>query len=114
MRSLEGAERRLAAEGRGLSLVDQQSGVLRGARVSRLLVLADDGTERFYRRVEKLLRQQGPRVLPLRLDLNAETLGQMLFGPGRRALLLLVDHKEAVSAVLLALVVNKDGRQKTI
>jgi hypothetical protein len=29
-------------------------------------------------------------------------------------LLLLVDHKEAVSAVLLALVVNNDGWQKTI
>jgi len=114
VRSLEGAERRLAAEDRGLSLVDQQSGVLRGERVSRLLVLADDGTERFYRQVEKLLRQQGPRVLALRLDVKAETLGQMLFGPGRRALLLLLDHKEAVSAVLLALVVNKDGRQKTI
>ena len=114
VRSLEGAESRLAAEDRGLSLVDQQTGVLRAARVSRLLVLADDGAERFYRQVEKLLRQQGPRVLALRLDVKAETLGQMLFGPGRRALLLLLDHKEAVSAVLLALVVNKDGRQKTI
>jgi hypothetical protein len=114
VRSLEGAESRLAAEDRGLSLVDQQTGVLRAARVSRLLVLADDGTERFYRQVEKLLRQQGPRVLALRLDVRADTLGQMLFGPGRRALLLLLDHKEAVSAVLLALVVNKDGRQKTI
>ena len=114
VRSLEGAESRLAAEDRGLSLVDQQTGVLRAARVSRLLVLADDGTERFYRQVEKLLRQQGPRVLALRLDVKAETLGQMLFGPGRRALLLLLDHKEAVSAVLLALVENKLGRQKTI
>jgi len=114
VRSLEGAERRLAAEDRGLGLVDQRSGVLRGARVSRLLVLADDGAERFYRQVEKLLCQQGPRVLALRLDVKAETLGQMLFGPGRRAVLLLLDHKEAVSAVLLALVVNKDGRQKTI
>ena len=114
VRSLEGAESRLAAEDRGLSLVDQQTGVLRAARLSRLLVLADDGAERFYRQVEKLLRQQGPRVLALRLDVKAETLGQMLFGPGRRALLLLLDHKEAVSAVLLALVVNKDGRQKTI
>ena len=109
VRSLEGAERRLAAEDRGLGLVDQQSGVLRGARVSRLLVLADDGAERFYRQVEKLLRQQGPRVLALRLDIKAETLGQMLFGPGRRAVLLLLDHKEAVSAVLLALVESPDG-----
>lgn len=114
VRSLEGAERRLSAEDRGLGLVDQQTGVLRGARVSRLLVLADDGTERFYRQVEKLLRKQGPRVLALRLGVKAETLGQMLFGPGRRAVLLLLDHKEAVSAVLLALVVNKDGRQKSI
>jgi FMN phosphatase YigB (HAD superfamily) len=109
VRSLEGAERRLAAEDRGLGLVDQQSGVLRGARVSRLLVLADDGTERFYRQVEKLLRRQGPRVLALRLNVKAETLGPMLFGPARRAALLLLDHKEAVSAVLLALVESPDG-----
>jgi hypothetical protein len=112
VRGLEGAERRLAAEDRGLGLVDRQSGVLRGARVSRLLVLADDGAERFYRQVEKLLRQQGPRVLALRLDVNAETLGQMLFGPGRRAVLLLLDHKEAVSAVLLALVESPLGRER--
>ena len=109
VRSLEGAERRLAAEDRGLGLVDQQSGVLRGARVSRLLVLADDGAERFYRQVEKLLRRQGPRVLALRLNVKAETLGPMLFGPARRAALLLLDHKEAVSAVLLALVELPDG-----
>jgi hypothetical protein len=109
VRGLEGAERRLAAEDRGLGLVDQQSGVLRGARVSRLLVLADDGAERFYRQVEKLLREQGPRVLALRLDVKAETLGQILFGPGRRAALLLLDHKEAVSAALLALVETLSG-----
>ena len=102
VRSLEGAERTLAAESRGLGLVDKKSGVARGARVSRLLVLADNGAERFYRQVEKVLRQHGPRVLALRLDVEAETLGEMLFDPGRRALLVLLDHKEAVSAMLLA------------
>ena len=109
VRSLEGAERKLAAEGRGLDLVDQKSGISRGDRVSRLLVLADNGTERFYRLVEKLLRQHGPRVLALRLDVQAETLGQMLFGPGHRVLLLLLDHKQAVSAMLLALAESSDG-----
>ncbi|MFC1868395.1 hypothetical protein ACFL0H_09705 [Thermodesulfobacteriota bacterium] len=109
VRSLEGAERKLAAEGRGLGLVDQKSGVSRGERVSRLVVLADNGTERFYRQVEKLLRQHGPRVLALRLDVKAEALGQMLFGPGNRVLLLLLDHKEAVSAMLLALAESSDG-----
>jgi len=102
VRSLEDAELKLAAEGRGLALVDQKSGVPRGERVSRLLVLADNGADRFYRAVETLLRQHGPRVLALRLDVKAETLGQMLFDPGQRVLLLLLDHKEAVSAMLLA------------
>jgi hypothetical protein len=103
VRSLENADRKLAAEGRGLDLVDQKSGISRGERVSRLLVLADNGAERFYRQVEKLIRQHGPRVLALRLDVKAETLGQMLFGSGHRVLLLLLAHKEAVSAMLLAL-----------
>jgi len=103
VRSLEGAENKLAAESRGLGLVDQKSGASRGERVSRLLVLADDGAERFYRQVEKLLRQNGPRVLALRLDVKAETLGQTIFDPGDRVLLLLLDHKEAVSNMLLAL-----------
>jgi hypothetical protein len=109
VRSLENAEHKLAAEGRGLDLVDQKSGVSRGERVSRLLVMADNGAERFYRQVEKLLRQHGPRVIALRLDVKAETLGQILFGSGHRVLLLLLDHKEAVSAVLLALAELSDG-----
>jgi len=40
-------------------------------------------------RLPKLV-EADPRVLALRLNLSAETLGQMLFGPGRRALLLLL------------------------
>jgi hypothetical protein len=103
VRSLEGAESKLAAESRGLGLVDQKSDSQRGERVSRLLMLADDGAERFYRQVEKLLRLHGPRVLALLLDVNAETLGQTVFNQGDRALLLMLDHKEAVSNMLLAL-----------
>jgi hypothetical protein len=106
VRSLEVAESKLAAESRGLGLVDQKSGAQRGERVSRLLVLADDGSERFYRQVEKLLRQHGPRLLALRLDVNAETLGQKIFDKENRVLLLLLDHKEAVSKILLALTEN--------
>jgi hypothetical protein len=103
VRGLEDAELKLASEGRGLGMVDQKIGASRGERISRLLVLADDGADRFYRQVEKLLRRHGPRLMALRLDVKAETLGQMLFDRGNRVLLLLLDHKEAVSALLLAL-----------
>lgn len=103
VRGFETAERVLAAEEKGLKHVDRTSGVERGGRVSRLLVLADDGSERFYREVEYLLRRHAPRVLALRLAVNELSLGQLIFGPGQVARLLLVEHKDAVSAVLLAL-----------
>jgi len=100
---LESAERMLAAQERGLGLVDRHSGVPRGVRVSRLLVLADDGAERFYRQVERLLRRYGPRVLAVRLETDADALGELLFGTNGRARLLMLNHKEAVSAFLLAM-----------
>ena len=103
VRGLESAAQRLANEDRGLGLADGHSGVSRGVRVSRLLVMADDGAERFYRQVERLLLRHGPRLLALRLDVNAEAFGALIFGPDHLARLLMLDHKEAVSAYLLAL-----------
>ena len=103
VRGLEGPARAPATEARGLARVDRKTGVDRGRRVSRLLVLADDGSERFYRTVESLLLRHVPRVLALRLAVDEETLGRLLFGRDEVARLLLVEHKDAVSAVLLAL-----------
>lgn len=103
VRGLEGAEHKLGVEERGLQHVDHKTGAVRGERVSRLLVLADDGSERFYRGVDSLLRRHAPRVLALRLPADERALGQLLFGRDQIAKLLLVEHKDAVSAVLLAL-----------
>ena len=102
VRGLETAERTLAAEERGLRLVDQSSGVKRGGRVSRLLLLANDGSDGFYRQVENLLKRHGPRVLAIRLDVDATALGAPLFGVGRMTRLLMIQHKEAVAEVLFA------------
>ncbi|MDH3215144.1 MAG: hypothetical protein OEN01_02495 [Candidatus Krumholzibacteria bacterium] len=101
VRGLETAERSLATEERGLRLVNHSSGVKRGDRVSRLLLLTDDGSDGFYRQVENLLRRHGPRVLAIRLNVDAAGLGAPLFGAGRTTRLLLIQHKEAVVAVLL-------------
>jgi hypothetical protein len=103
IRGREGAERALATEDRGLKHVDRKTGVERGRRVSRLLVLADDGSERFYRDVEWLVNRHAPRILALRLYADEHALGTLLFGPNQVARLLLIAHKDAVSAVLLAL-----------
>jgi hypothetical protein len=103
VRSLENAERTLAAEERGLQMADRQIGVPRGVRVSRLLLLANDGAERFYRQIEALLRRHGPRVLAVRLEIDENGLGELLFGPRRVARLLMLEHKQAVGSVLLAM-----------
>lgn len=100
VRGLETSERMLAAEERGLRMADQSSGVKRGGRVSRLLLLANDGSDGFYRQVENLLTRHGPRVLAIRLDVDAAGLGAPLFGPERTTRLLMIQHKEAVVEVL--------------
>ena len=63
VRGLETAERTLASEAHGLRLVDESSGVKRGVRVSRLLLLAADGSNGFYRQVENLLKNHGARSI---------------------------------------------------
>jgi hypothetical protein len=103
VRSLEKAERTLAEEERGLRMADRQIGVPRGVRVSRLLLLANDGAERFYRQIDALLRRHGPRVLAVRLEIDENGLGELLFGAGRVARLLLLEHKHAVGSALLAM-----------
>ena len=103
IRGLESAERRLAAEERGLQMADRQIGVPRGIRVSRLLILANDGAERFYRNVETLLHRHGLRVLAVRLEIDAGGLGELLFGTGRIARLVMLERKQAVGDVLLAM-----------
>lgn len=109
VRSLERAERVLAAEERGLRMADRQSGVARGVRVSRLLLLANDGAERFYRQVEALLHRCGPRILAVMIEIDERGLGELLFGPDRVARLLMLEHKQAVGAVLLAMAGQWEG-----
>lgn len=104
VRGLEGAARTLDAEARGQRIADEKSGTPRGARMSRLLLLADDGAERFYRDAEALLRRHGDRVLALRVSLDGAAFGALLFGADAPTRAALVEHKDAVADVLFALV----------
>jgi hypothetical protein len=106
VRGLEGAEQALAAEEKGLRHAERAGAARHADRVSRLLLLSDDGAERFYRRAETLLRRHAPRLVAIRLATDAETLGALLFGPGRPARAVLLERKEAVAAALVALAVS--------
>ena len=99
-RGLETIAASLAGEARGL----RAAGLADADRASRLLLVSDDGSDRFYRQIGQVLREHGHRVLALRLRCDAATLGAMVFGAGTTAKAACVSHKEAVAAVLLALV----------
>ena len=103
VRGLELIEKTLEREARGLSLVDARSGTERGSRVSRLLLLSQDGTERFYRQSERLICTQGSRLLAIRLEADSSQLAGVVSQASGVVRALLVEHKESVARVLLTL-----------
>lgn len=101
VRGLEAAEQALAREAKGLGRAAAAQPAKR--RLSRLLVLSADGAPRFYRQVEKLIGQHAERLGAVVVKVDETELGAVCFGTGRRARAVLIDHKEAVTTILLAL-----------
>jgi hypothetical protein len=95
-RGLETVETRLAAEAAGLERAPNRSASSEGIRISRLLIVSADGSERFYRAVGKLTERFATRLEVLLLECDEESLGTAAYGPGRRARALMIDHKDAV------------------
>jgi hypothetical protein len=101
VRGLETAAAILNNEGYGIDLLRRDA--VQGSRISRVVLLSDDGSGNFYRTVERLLEKHAPRVLGCMLDADSFTLGSLLFGRAAAARLVLVSHKDDVSRLLLAL-----------
>jgi hypothetical protein len=102
-RGLEGAEKLLAGEDAGLKKAAATRSEADAVRISRLLVVSADGSERFYRQVAKLQQRFANRLEVLLLDCDDEELGAAAFGRGRHARALLIHHKDAVMRFLSAL-----------
>lgn len=103
VRGLELAEKTLEREARGLSLADARSATERGARVSRLLLVGSDGTERFYRQVERLAQKHGSRLLAIRVDAASDRLASIVPDAAGVVRAVMLEHKDDVVRVLWAL-----------
>ncbi|MFN8544144.1 MAG: hypothetical protein U0807_08055 [Candidatus Binatia bacterium] len=97
---LEGAADALAAEAYGLA---QRPGPAARARISRLLLLSQDGAERLYRHAERLGEMHAPRLLIALIGADAPTLGHTVTGRAAAVKAVLVQRKQAVAEVLRAL-----------
>jgi hypothetical protein len=91
----ENIEKVLDIERKGLQNVDNQS-----ERVSRLLIVTNDGSPRFYRELKYLQHKQGGRVLICRLNVDSLLMGQILGMKERAIKAILINRKRAVVNVL--------------
>jgi len=92
----------LATQTRGLALVARR-GESR-ARISRLLLLSDDGAERLYRHAEALAAAHAPRVLVAVVAADAAAHGRATTARDAAVKVVLVRHKQAVAALMRALI----------
>ena len=99
---------RLAAEKKGIDSLRQKMTSQEQNRVSRLLLFSGDGAQRLYRHIGQILIEHRRRLLGCRLDTDSKTLGKLLGAGSVGIKVILVEHKDAVSDVLRALV---DGRE---
>jgi hypothetical protein len=94
---LEAVAEALANEAHGLA---RRPGGEGGRRVSRLLLVSEDGAERLYRHVDRLAAEYAPRVLVLMLACDAAALGRATTGGETAVKAVLARHKRAVATLL--------------
>jgi hypothetical protein len=106
----EEVSEKLSSEKAGIANVRERSDAPHGDRVSRLILLSNDGAERFYRHAEQLLRLHAPRLLGCLLDTDSSVLGEIITGRNRQIKLVMAEHKDAVSMMLRAMLVDMAGK----
>ncbi len=99
---------KLAAEKKGIDELLQRMKSQQKDRISRLLLFSNDGAERLYRHIEQALVEHHLRILGCQLDVDSIKLGQLITGRSAGIKVILVEHKDAVSDVLRALVGDKE------
>ncbi|MEE9913143.1 MAG: hypothetical protein K4571_15635 [Deltaproteobacteria bacterium] len=99
---------KLAAEKKGIDSLLQKTKADQNERISRLILFSSDGAPRLYRHVEQTLTEHRLRILGCRLDIDSKKLGQWITGRTSGIKVILVEHKDAVSDVLRALVSDGD------
>ncbi len=104
IQGLEQAEAELAREQKGLDALREKTPQSpQSSRISRILLVANDGSERFYRECESLLNHYTQRLLVCRLEIAGEDLGLALSLRPKLMRALLVTDRKAAARVLLAL-----------
>jgi hypothetical protein len=107
---LEAISAKLEKERKGITHLQEEKGIPSGERVSRLFLISSDGSPRFYRHIEHILELHAPRILGCMLEIDGNALGTLITGKERQVKVIMVEHKEAVSQLLRALLEDQPNR----
>ena len=103
-RGFETISTELDREKNGLKNLTHKTGQPMGTRLTRLLIVSNDGAKRFYRNIEDLALKHEPRLLVCRLKVDSEKLGNILYGKPVNVKAILINHKKSVTSVLESLI----------
>lgn len=106
VQGLEQIGETLDRELKGLRALAAKTGAPQKPRLSRLLLLSNDGADRFLRQAESLLERHGERTHGVVIDVSAEDLGQMFTPKGTPAKAFLIDDRKALTLFLTTLAAN--------
>lgn len=102
---LEQITKELAFEQKGLdAVIEKTADRPQNPRISRVLFMANDGSERFFRDCDTLLFKYGQRLLGCKIDLSGDELGAAIFNAPKLVRAVLIVDKKAAAQALLALV----------
>ena len=94
----EAIAKALANELRGLRKIDS-----RNDRISRLLIVTNDGSPRFYRELTFLQKRHGARLLICRMNVDSLLMGNILGFKDQVVKAVLLNNKKSVINVLKSL-----------
>ncbi len=103
IQGLESIDQHLDAELKGLKALQSRPGQDQKQRLSRLLLLSNDGSERFYHSAESILTRHSDRILACVLDATADQLGRGLTKKSNPTKALLICDRKALEQFLIAI-----------
>jgi hypothetical protein len=103
---LEAISDKLKEEEKGIANLREGRGLPTGDRVSRLLLISNDGAERFYRHIERLLQAHAPRLFVCMVDMDGNELGSMVTGREKQIKVVMAEHKSVVAEILRAMAIG--------
>lgn len=104
-KGIETIEKFLIREKNGIKATLEKTKTTSQRRISRLLLITNDGTERFYRMCDALMRHHEDRLLCIQLKCSSSELSEKLFqNSEKKVKALLITDKAAVSDFLISII----------